>query len=94
MLSLGITVPLPLVLFVITLALVVVGFCRVKESTTRMAWVGIGFCEITLALLCFVAISGLYTSPVITEFAVPLAFSFISLLIMSGSSLLLIKGKI
>lgn len=95
MLNLTIAVPVPLVLFITVLALATIGFVRTKETDTRMAWVTIGFCEVILALICFVGINTLFHNDLtIVWFVVPITFSFISLLALLGSSLLMVKGKL
>lgn len=95
MLNLTVAVPVPLVLFICVLALAIIGFVRTKETTTRMAWVTIGFGEVILALICFVGIDALfYNDLTIVWFVVPITFSFVSLLALLGSSLLMVKGKL
>lgn len=95
MLNLTVAVPLPLVVFSITLALATIGFVRTKDVTTRMLWLIIGFVELLLALICFVGITTLYfQDDLIVRFVVPLTFSFISSLIILGSGLLLVRGKL
>ncbi len=95
MLSLTVAVPVPLVVFIIALALAIIGYVRTKDVTTRMLWVIIGFVELLLALICFVGITTLFfQDDLIVRFVVPLTFSFISSLIILGSGLLLVRGKL
>ncbi len=95
MLNLTVAVPVPLVLFICVLALATIGYVRTKETTTRMVWVAIGYCEVMLALVCFVGIDALFHQDLtIVWFVVPITFSFISLLALLGSSLLMVKGKL
>lgn len=95
MLSLTVAVPVPLVVFSITLALATIGFVRTKDTVTRMLWLIIGFVELLLALICFVGVTTLYfQDDLIVRFVVPLTFSFISSLIILGSGLLLVRGKL
>ncbi len=95
MLSLTVAVPVPLVVFIIALALAVIGFVRTKDVTTRMIWLVIGFVELLLALICFVGISTLYfQDTLIVQFVVPFTFSFVSSLVILGSGLLLVRGKL
>lgn len=95
MLGLTVAFPLPLVLFLTTLALAIVGFVRTKDVTTRMLWLVLGFVELLLALICFVGITTLfYQDTLMVQFVVPLTFSFISSLILLGGGLLLVRGKL
>lgn len=95
MLSLTVAVPVPLVVFISALALAIIGYVRSKDVTTRMLWVIIGFVELLLALICFVGITTLFfQDDLIVRFVVPLTFSFISLLAILGSGLLLVRGKL
>jgi hypothetical protein len=97
MLNLTIAVPVPLALFIIVLALAIIGFVRTEktDTDTRMAWVTIGFCEVMLALICFVGIDALFHNNLtIVWFVVPITFSFVSLCAIFGSSFLFVKGKL
>ncbi len=94
MLSLTVAVPVPLVLFILTLVLVTTGFLKSSDQSVRMLWMAIGFCELLLAFICFVAMPYLfYLSPVV-EYVNPVAFSLVSSFACFGCGLLILKGKI
>ncbi len=93
MLGLEFVVPTPLVLFISVLALVAIGFTRTADTQFRMLWMALGFSEIMLAFICFVALPTIFYLTPVVDYVTPIAFSFISLFLAFGAGLLILKGK-
>ncbi len=95
MLGLTVSVPLPLVLFMLVLALVWRGFIIPQTTETKRLWLVIGFTELTLAFTCFVVVPfvGYYYSVSVLELIAPLLFCVCSMGAALCAMFLLLKPE-
>lgn len=91
MLNQTIALPLPLVLFMLVLALAWRGFQISNTFPTRRFWILLGFGEISLSLICFVAIPQLLWLTLAGESVVSIVFSIISLGVALTACLFLVR---
>lgn len=94
--SLEFAVSVPTALSILVLALVAIGFATTADRTVRMFWVGLGFSELLLTLICFVFIPyvAYYTgSSGFVDVVTPIAHSVISAFLALGAGLLMLKGR-
>lgn len=93
MLDLTVAVPIPLVLFILVLALSWCGFIKTENQPSRRFWIILGFSELMLAFICFVAIPQVSYYYSIVDLITPIAFSLISMGAALTASLFLMKKE-
>lgn len=91
MLGLTIALPIPLALFILTLALAWRGFQKSNSYNVRRFWILLGFGEIILAFICFIALPNILWLTATGTYVASILFSIISLGVALTACLFLTK---